>query len=467
MSDETTTAGRYVHPAAWRDALVALGFTDDGTVLGGEVAWVFPDGGERVARVEVTLSAGFPFTPPKARIVTAGAPMDLSFHRSADDTLCLWEEDWSVDDAPWLSPTDFLKRVAGWLQASAAGWPGDTTCDLERYLPRDDAVMVLYDTTRLAGVTGQTVLAERENGVITLTDQRSRPGKRPHRGKRPRRRREALVRAWVDDIGEVSHALAGWQDIREALGAAAGSVQGQVSSSYLQLLALRYTRHGADGVLVVTVTPGPSGIEVKAVESADTSHGTRWLRAGVAHTQLAATSVCVVGCGAVGSFVADLLFRSGVSHLHLVDPERMRPGNVVRHLAGNRSVGQLKVAAVPRAPGDLLMTSTTSRSPLGGWKRCRRPWTWCAASTSSSTPPAVGWPAACSPRPQARWPCRLALMVLWGRLQGWRGERGSAHQARKVIAVCRVGLSATGGRGRQGRPVAGAAGGAVPARAGP
>jgi molybdopterin/thiamine biosynthesis adenylyltransferase len=48
----------------------------------------------------------------------------------------------------------------------------------------------------------------------------------------------------------------------------------------------------------------------------------------------------------VGSYVADLLFRSGIRKLTLIDFERMRPGNVVRHLTDDLTVGMYKVHAV-------------------------------------------------------------------------------------------------------------------------
>ena len=53
-----------------------------------------------------------------------------------------------------------------------------------------------------------------------------------------------------------------------------------------------------------------------------------------------------MGCGAIGSFAADLLFRAGVRQLTLCDGERLRPGNIVRHLAGAEQVGRAKTLAV-------------------------------------------------------------------------------------------------------------------------
>ncbi|WP_375432785.1 hypothetical protein [uncultured Friedmanniella sp.] len=78
-------------------------------------------------------------------------PLDLTFHvdRPAPGqilgNLCLWEDSWSADVAPWLEAQTVLDRIAHWLRRTALGWPGDRACDLERYLPRKDT-LVLYDS---------------------------------------------------------------------------------------------------------------------------------------------------------------------------------------------------------------------------------------------------------------------------------------------------------------------------------
>ncbi|WP_376771972.1 ThiF family adenylyltransferase [Thermocatellispora tengchongensis] len=108
------------------------------------------------------------------------------------------------------------------------------------------------------------------------------------------------------------------------------------------------------------------GIDVRSRESADTSPQTRQLRAGVTAEGLANAKIAVVGCGAVGSFAAGTLFRSGVRHLTLIDYERLRPGNVVGHLAApvRSATGR------SRPCGTALPTST----PM--WVASRCGWTW-------------------------------------------------------------------------------------------
>jgi molybdopterin/thiamine biosynthesis adenylyltransferase len=58
------------------------------------------------------------------------------------------------------------------------------------------------------------------------------------------------------------------------------------------------------------------------------------------------SKVAVVGVGALGSFIADMLVRAGVRHLTLIDGDLVMPGNVVRHLAGVDAVGMPKADAV-------------------------------------------------------------------------------------------------------------------------
>ena len=133
----------------WRENLVALGFSDDGERLRGPVSWEDPASGQVTARVEITPAETFPFAPPRVVMLDAGAPLEVTFHINCDGSLCLWENDWAVDEAPWRDPQTLLRRIAGWLENTASGWPGDDVCDLERYLEQDQDNLVLYDVTAL------------------------------------------------------------------------------------------------------------------------------------------------------------------------------------------------------------------------------------------------------------------------------------------------------------------------------
>ena len=68
-------------------------------------------------------------------------------------------------------------------------------------------------------------------------------------------------------------------------------------------------------------------------------------RAGAADS-LMKKKVIVVGCGAVGSHLADQLCSLGIGHLLLVDHDSLESGNVHRHLLGVDDVGKNKARAV-------------------------------------------------------------------------------------------------------------------------
>nr|WP_256437989.1 ThiF family adenylyltransferase [Rhodomicrobium sp. Az07] len=58
--------------------------------------------------------------------------------------------------------------------------------------------------------------------------------------------------------------------------------------------------------------------------------------------ELLTKTVCVIGCGSLGSGVAKLLLQSGVGSLKLIDPEVMTWANTERHELGAASVGKNK-----------------------------------------------------------------------------------------------------------------------------
>jgi molybdopterin/thiamine biosynthesis adenylyltransferase len=92
-------------------------------------------------------------------------------------------------------------------------------------------------------------------------------------------------------------------------------------------------------------------VHLRAHEVADEGAATLRLRAGADAVTLSNKSVAVIGIGAVGSFLADMLNRNGVDRLLLQDGQVLRPGNCVRHLAGREFVGWNKALAVKRVIG--------------------------------------------------------------------------------------------------------------------
>lgn len=327
---------------ALREQLVARGFSDDGDQLYGPVDFSDGLGAQRSARVVIRFPDGFPFQPPAVRLDdedAVAASFSSSFHLNRDATLCLNGPDEPVEDASWRDPDRLLARTAGWFQEAAAGWPGDEDTDLERYL-EPSGQFVLYNTDNSASQRGTFTLSS-TNATLRVLPKRApepRPGARAQRGRSPL--------AWVGDLGAVTTPVRSWTDLRTALGRNGSRVEALIRCHHVSLLLLRYRRGAAAGVLAVRVSFTTRGIELLGCESADESVATRRLRAGAPAADLSTQRIAVVGCGAVGSYTADLLFRGGAEALTLMDPQILRPGNLVRHVASTVDVGLPKATAV-------------------------------------------------------------------------------------------------------------------------
>ncbi|MBE9257419.1 E2/UBC family protein [Dolichospermum sp. LEGE 00246] len=70
------------------------------------------------------------------------------------------------------------------------------------------------------------------------------------------------------------------------------------------------------------------------------------LRRGGGQDEFSNFRVLVVGCGAVGGYVALALVQSGIKHLTLVDPDIFQLENTFRHVLGKKAEGQPKVTAL-------------------------------------------------------------------------------------------------------------------------
>ncbi len=90
-------------------------------------------------------------------------------------------------------------------------------------------------------------------------------------------------------------------------------------------------------------------------------------------TAAAGKRVAVVGLGSVGSKIAEIVMRAGISRLHLVDGDVMLPGNLERHTLDWRDIGFRKAFAVRRrllhiVPGADITLTTSNLD----WQRSAR-----------------------------------------------------------------------------------------------
>lgn len=94
-------------------------------------------------------------------------------------------------------------------------------------------------------------------------------------------------------------------------------------------------------------------VRVQAIERADPSwiHGRSFDTEAIA---LMRKRVTLIGCGSLGGLVAQSLAHAGIGHLTLVDPEKLEPANLGRHVLDAKVLGQGKAQALAARLHDQL-----------------------------------------------------------------------------------------------------------------
>jgi hypothetical protein len=113
------------------------------------------------------------------------------------------------------------------------------------------------------------------------------------------------------------------------------------------LMLVWATPVGEPNVLVLRLRRDDAAVvRAESIEVARIDTDVLIRRAGPDAAALRTKSVLVFGQGAIGSNVTLLLARSGVGNFMVVDGERLRPGDLVRHAADKIWTGRYKVIAV-------------------------------------------------------------------------------------------------------------------------
>lgn len=288
--------------------------------------------------VRITLSARFPFKPPGVFPHDPNAA-PWSWHREIDGALCLVADD-DHQDLWWTDAPAFLDHVAAWFERSDAGWIGDRPdLDLDRYFhPSDDEHLYLYG--ELDGYSDSFVrFSPGANNVMKLTGGGTRPTK-------PAKKHTRDAFGYVTHLGAVDEPPRVWEDIAMRIEPTV-DLEKRVRDYKVQVLVLTYDREQHEGAIVLEVWPSTSGeIVVRRLRSGPDTIASRSSRAGRQAGDLCSRRVAVVGAGALGSFIADMLVRAGVGRLTVVDGDVVMPGNLVRHLVGREAVGLPKALAV-------------------------------------------------------------------------------------------------------------------------
>lgn len=307
--------------------------------------------GPTLETVEITLTPRFPYGPPD--VVLPERVDRPTWHRSAGGVLCLWDTH-TLGDLPWMNPTNLLDRVQLWMNKDDEGWSeDDPALDLEAYhsphlvgsSPRRRVpLLVLDDWADLGEHWFQATTPNAYGRIDVVTGPRlgPHPVARAQSKRRPRARRLDCVGV---DLGEMRTPLVDAVALLDAMGPRRAAAQAALLARRPVLAVCRYSRLGAVGLIGFWIGRNNDLISCEYFGVAETSAAQK-RRSGWHAAALAERTVTVLGAGSIGSYLAEMLHRSGVVKLTVHDDDILKPGNLVRHAAPPRYVGGDKTEAV-------------------------------------------------------------------------------------------------------------------------
>ena len=228
-----------------------------------------------------------------------------------------------------------LEKATEWFAQSAASWPDDEPdLDLERYFETEAShkLLVYSDVDALIGTLFR--VAKGPGGRYVEPRQSTK--------KSPKGTRYGSAL----DLGELSSPVRTWAEVLVKAGDSGHYADTLVKRLRYAVILLKYQRGLHTGVMALIARHVDGEVHLSSIESSSDSDETIRLRAGYDADDLVRFTVVIVGMGAIGSALADQLSRSGVGNLRLIDAQRLRPGNTIRHLVGQEAVGRHKAAAV-------------------------------------------------------------------------------------------------------------------------
>lgn len=287
--------------------------------------------------MRLLLRDGWPFRHP--HLEADGLAVE---HVNDQGVVCLWRED--DNSRTWLTLDGIMSRIESWCERAKAGFrPSDHALDAYLGFTTSAAMLATFDLDVLkpggtrAGQSGRLHGIQHHASLIEL-----RPGAGPTGSIRGQWLHTADFEPPPRNLDELRSSLTHAQ--RRELDKSNGRVAADGGSEIALVVGRRHGQH--DTVVLRLCSDGAGGARAESLEPAPTDRATLQLRAGPDAAQLGAQRVVCFGLGAIGSHTAQVLAESGVGHLHLVDGELLRPGNVVRHAAGREAIGLPKVSAV-------------------------------------------------------------------------------------------------------------------------
>jgi len=326
----------------FEEGLLKAGFSERDGMWHGQV----PRGSNGV-EVRLGLPSTFPFAPPRVYPVPDDAA-PWSWHRERDGALCIVAED-DHDDLWWADAPTILEQAAAWFAGADVGWANDRPdLDLDRYFgaASEDSIYIYegFDGLRNSNVRFEP---DKNDTMLLRVGQAATTRKRKPTGRgKPEKIPNRTRFGYIADVGSVAAPPRSWDDI-VALAKLSDDTIRRIKGGSISVLGLIYDRGGHEGLVLLEVRSDASGtISATRLLSASNTPDARRARSGPGSQHLSDKRVAIVGVGALGSFIADALVRSGVGSLTLVDHDLLLPGNLVRHHASQSFVGLPKTTAV-------------------------------------------------------------------------------------------------------------------------
>lgn len=341
--------------------------------------------GESDYRLRLLLPKDFPFSPPRVAVVPA--PPVLTWpHLEAEGFLCLLPESASyslediesvvlalLEDAQSLVTAcvagegfeqfedEFQNYWTHWTRTEAgmsalcrpegpsrgvSAWHGK----LGTVIAEDETALRHWLQNRYGGETGERV-SPQAIPLIWLP-RPLRPSEYP-----------ANVGALFSLLRDAPHERAILEQLLLDESAAHKTVllgfAGRRGAGFAGLRVREPTRHARSGKALTNGFRGrpPAKILLMRYHAAPlvgariTRYDVAWVHGRDHNPQVASLqgkSVILLGAGSVGSSVAELLAKSGIGNITLVDPEWLESENISRHALGAASVGEKKATAQAR-----------------------------------------------------------------------------------------------------------------------
>lgn len=305
--------------------------------------------------VVVGIGEDFPFSAPWVILPRRADRTD--WHQMPNGLLCLWDRH-SQGSQPWLDGLGLVDRIEEWVAESNAGWADDMPqLDLEAYhdiwqvnqggrsfVP----LLIVEEWDQIAGGWFRTTLPD-GNGMLKVTRAQlpvPAPATQPQRS--PRRPSKKSTRVRPDkffnglavDLGDIAEPFLTRQ-LAEKVGVNVPSVKALVEAGRPVVIVARYSRRQSAGLIGFWLEAQGEGYFPVAERRAAQERRTGWHADSIADRK-----VVVIGAGSIGSYLADLLHRSGVTQLKVHDSDILLPGNLARHAASPAFVGASKTQAV-------------------------------------------------------------------------------------------------------------------------